>query len=336
MKLATLSTLFLLTIAVPAFADVADPHPAVAVASIEDLNLDGLGDVTTLGATTVQLGSGGEDRVVLEFDITSTLLPNFTDVSILVRLNAADALALGSRQFDFILYEGDGVASTPDFHVSGTLVGSGSFDPAVDPDFWMEIDVTAEVTAMMQANVTHAGIRVQASSNPSGSNTVVLNGTELYFQECFPQSWGIPYCFGDGSGVACPCGNTGAFGAGCATSTSSGATLTDLGLPQIPSTSPYQLVANSVPPNKPGMFFGAMMSVSFPVGDGLLCSAGSSQRFELVFSDPNGNATTSVDIPAATGLQPGDQRYYQYWFRDTAGACGGGFNFTNGLQVTWF
>lgn len=334
MKLAPISTLLLLTTSAPALADVIDGHPAVVGASTQDLNLDGVGDVLSDGSTVVQLGAAVEDRATLEFDITHTLLPNFTDVTILVRVQAADALALGTRQFDFVLYAGDGIPSAADFQIAGTVIDSQGFDPALNPDLWIEINVTAEVTAMIQANVTHAGLRVEASSNPSGSNVVSLLGTELYFQECFP-SWGFAYCFGDGSGAVCPCGNTGAFGAGCASSTGAGATLGYSGVPQIPSTNPFALQAVGVPPNKPGMFLSGMMSVSVPVADGILCSAGSSQRFELVFSDPNGSAATSVDIATATGLVPGDQRYYQYWFRDPGGPCGGGFNFTNGLQVTW-
>src|SRR6185436_16191431 len=36
---------------------------------------------------------------------------------------------------------------------------------------------------------------------------------------------GKQYCFGDGTGHACPCGNTGAAGEGCANSMAHGATL---------------------------------------------------------------------------------------------------------------
>jgi hypothetical protein len=83
------------------------------------------------------------------------------------------------------------------------------------------------------------------------------------------------------------------------------------------------------------MFLSGTAAVAFPVGDGLLCTGGQTQRFELVFTDASGAAASSVDIASTTGAQAGHTRYYQYWFRDTAGPCGGGFNFTNGLQVLW-
>lgn len=35
------------------------------------------------------------------------------------------------------------------------------------------------------------------------------------------------------------------------------------------------------------------------------------------------------------GLLPGDIRYFMVWYRDPLGACGAGFNTTNGLRVRW-
>src|SRR5690606_24305386 len=44
----------------------------------------------------------------------------------------------------------------------------------------------------------------------------------------------MPYCFGDGSGAACPCGNVGTVGNGCANSIQpSGARLSTLGLSRL-------------------------------------------------------------------------------------------------------
>lgn len=329
------TTLALLALCSTSAADAIDPIAPVAVASVQDLNLDGLGDVVTPGSTLVQIGPGGEDRAVLEFDLTSTVLTTFTDVGFVVRIQATDSLPLGSRSFDFYLYTADGATTAADFHAGATWIGTASFDPAVDPNLWVSLDVTAEVTALLQSNVTYAGLRVQAASNPSGANVVSLLGTELHFADCPPQLWS-PYCFGDGSGANCPCGNVGAAFAGCANSATQGAVLAAQGTPDASGgPQPFQLLASGAPPNKPGMFLSGTAAVGFPAGDGLLCAGGSLQRFELVFTDAAGAAATSVDIAATTGVQSGETRYVQYWFRDPAGPCGGGFNFTNGLQVFW-
>lgn len=318
-----------------AVADVADLHFPVVTASALDNNLDGIGDVLTDPSTLVQLDPGGEHRALLEFDITQTLLPNYTDIKIMVRIDALDTLNLGPRQFNFFLYDGDGVASLADFQVPGVLIGTEQFDPSVDPYLFAEITVTSVVSAMRLAGITHAGLRVQASSNPSGANEVNAGWTALLFEDCPVQN---SFCFGDGTGTPCPCGNFGSAGSGCANSAFSGAVLNSQGSTSISTPPQFQLVVTDAAPNKPGLFLegSASLTPGIAIGDGLLCISQNTHRLDLGFTSPSGTLTSTIDIAAATNVLAGDTRYYQFWYRDPTGPCNGpDFNFSNGLSVTW-
>ena len=147
------------------------------------------------------------------------------------------------------------------------------------------------------------------------------------------------YCFGDGSGTACPCGNAGGAGEGCANSTGSGAALSWTGSASV-GADDLVLTASGSVPSQPGLFFqgtGAVNSgAGNPFGDGLRCANTVTTRLQIVVADGSGNASTSVSIVGQGGAAAGDVRFYQFWYRDPSGSpCGNGFNTTNGVEVNW-
>jgi len=149
-----------------------------------------------------------------------------------------------------------------------------------------------------------------------------------------------PYCFGDASGILCPCFNHGGPGEGCeiASGTFSGCTLGSSGnLSEANDT--FVLEATGAPTTVPGLFFSGSTQpgggLGIPFGDGIQCAGGSIKRLQVVVTDGAGNASSSISISVREGSQAGDTRYYQYWFRNNGGPCGSGFNTSGGLAGTW-
>ncbi|MFT7486774.1 MAG: hypothetical protein ACI9F9_002630 [Candidatus Paceibacteria bacterium] len=143
-------------------------------------------------------------------------------------------------------------------------------------------------------------------------------------------SAGDAYCFGDGTGAACPCSGTGALGAGCLTTSGTGATLVASGTPDVNNDS-FQLDVSGGPANKPGIFFQGTNQLGVPAGDGVLCS-NATKRYGVNSLDATGSVT-QAGFGAFASI--GSSLNYQYWFRDPGNSCGGGFNFSGGWVVTW-
>ncbi|MFT7484270.1 MAG: hypothetical protein ACI9F9_000110 [Candidatus Paceibacteria bacterium] len=148
---------------------------------------------------------------------------------------------------------------------------------------------------------------------------------------------GTPLCFGDGSGAACPCGNAGAGGEGCANSSGSGAVLTAGGGASVGSDG-LHFSASQLPANKPSLLFAgdALLGngAGQPFGDGLRCAGGSLRRLGVVFADGQGAASWGPGLAAAGNWSAGDTRIFQVWYRDDAGAaCGNAFNVSSGVEV---
>jgi len=143
---------------------------------------------------------------------------------------------------------------------------------------------------------------------------------------------GAAYCFGDGTGAACPCAAFGAAGEGCLSTSGSGALLAASGDADLGNDT-WQLDISGAPANKPGLFFqGTNRLANVTAGDGLLCS-NSSLRYAVNGTDANGNVSQSG---FGANAMSGQTLNYQYWYRDTGNPCGaGGFNFSNGWSVTW-
>lgn len=155
-----------------------------------------------------------------------------------------------------------------------------------------------------------------------------------------PTLTGVAYCFGDGAGTACPCGNNndGSNGqAGCANGVNAGGgALTGAGNPSV-SNDTVVLTATGVQPNQPGLFFRADNAVNtglgITFGDGLRCAGGALVRLGVVVSNASGSASSTA--PMLAGLAAGDVKRFQYWYRNPAGSpCGSQFNLTNGYEIT--
>ena len=150
-------------------------------------------------------------------------------------------------------------------------------------------------------------------------------------------------CFGDGTGAACPCGNTGGLGEGCANSTGLGSSLQWSGSSSV-STGDLVLSATNVPSinSMPGigLFFQGVNTINggngTPFYEGLRCVGGSVIRLEVVVGD--GVVDSSVKIPVVGLAEAGDRRYYQFWYRDPfAPGCAfiHGANLTSAARVDW-
>jgi hypothetical protein len=145
------------------------------------------------------------------------------------------------------------------------------------------------------------------------------------------------YCFGDGSGQPCPCGNSGATGEGCLNSGNQGGLAFTVGSTRV-SADDLLIAASRLIPGQPAILFSGMHSLNggagLPFGDGLRCVGGSVRRLGVRLPDSAGTALWGPGLAASGGWGPGDSRYLQCWYSDPQGPCGSTVNLSNGVSVT--
>ncbi|MFN0009306.1 MAG: TolB family protein [Planctomycetota bacterium] len=157
------------------------------------------------------------------------------------------------------------------------------------------------------------------------------------------------FCFGDGSGVACPCGNTGQVGRGCENSIATGgAVLAGNGEPLL-SADTLILTASGERPTSVSVFWqGGSGIAPRPFGDGVGCMGPPLKRLYArnavggVVSAPQGSDLSISARSAVVGdpIIPGTPRIYHTFYRDGGAAfcpepAGSSFNVTSGLRVVW-
>ncbi len=151
-------------------------------------------------------------------------------------------------------------------------------------------------------------------------------------------------CAGDGSGSACPCGNTGGVGRGCANSfDASGALLVGSGTASVAGDT-LVLTASSVSNSSITFFQGTQAvngSAGAAFGDGLRCASGTTVRIASqlasgnVAAYPSGPSQASISVRGAIP-SVGGTRIYQAWYRNSASFCTPAtFNLTNAVRTTW-
>lgn len=163
--------------------------------------------------------------------------------------------------------------------------------------------------------------------------------------ECDPTI--TAYCFGDGTGSPCPCGNSGASGHGCGNSANaSGAVLTWSGNASIANDT-LVLHGSGMPSNAtPSAIYiqgteQDSLGIGTPVQDGLRCVIGNLVRLGTR-PNPGGQSqfpdvgTPSISVRGGV-MTPGTYRYQVYYRNAAAAFCPPGTaNWTNGVEVPWW
>jgi hypothetical protein len=147
---------------------------------------------------------------------------------------------------------------------------------------------------------------------------------------------GTAFCFGDGSGAACPCGNTGGPGEGCANSTGAGATLVAHGTTSVAANDLWFTSAQA-PANSASLLYqGDSMILSgngVPFMDGLRCAGSNVRRLQIQHANASGTTLFGPGLAGTGGWVAGQTKRFQVWYRNPAGPCGAAANLTNGYEV---
>jgi Tol biopolymer transport system component len=204
------------------------------------------------------------------------------------------------------------------------------------------------------------GTRVQYFSNPSASfagQALGIADPSPYSAEAwrtlnnsastvagFTSEILVTFCFGDGSGTPCPCGNASAPGdeSGCANSLGLEGRLVAQGTASLANDA--VVLSGTGMPNSGALYFQGTAQQSGGAGavfgDGLRCVGGNVRRLGTKINASNASALPSSGDPALSVLgaiaSPGTV-HYQVWYRnaDPSFCTPSTFNWTNGVSVSW-
>lgn len=178
----------------------------------------------------------------------------------------------------------------------------------------------------------------------TGFGTAYFNGVQIVKVN---ETDATPMCSGDGSGAACPCGNSGDLGRGCQNSAGTGgAQLYASG-----GIAPDTLILRSefeLPTALSIFLQGNAVIPAAPFGDGLRCAGGVLKRLYVkhaahglaVAPEPGDAGILQQSAALGDPIAPGERRYYQVYYRDPDLAfcpapAGNAFNVSNMLKVVW-
>jgi len=161
------------------------------------------------------------------------------------------------------------------------------------------------------------------------------NNYDLVIDVALP-TMGLTMCAGDGSLIACPCGNESADPeSGCLNSTGLGAKIFATGSNSAAADDAVFHIEQATA-GQTAVLVQGTTTVAVPFKDGILCMGTWTRRVEFVNLDAAGEGSTATSIVTGGNVVPGETKYYQWWYRDTAGTvCGSGSNLSDGLQISW-
>jgi len=157
-----------------------------------------------------------------------------------------------------------------------------------------------------------------------------------------PTLVGQPICSGNGSANPCPCGNQcpAELKHGCRNSLGFGACLTGTGSASV-AADDLRLSAEYLTNHSTSIaIVGRELLLGgggAPFSNGLLCIGAPILRLTSQVTNPLGGglALFGPGVASMSQCVPGETCYFQVWYRDSVGPCGGVHNLTNALQVVF-
>jgi hypothetical protein len=252
------------------------------------------------------------------------------------------------------------VPTAIDFHDIEHLESDGPNNMPIDGTDWTPVVAANEIswsTAPWLANPGGNGLRFatmftfrfdvaappQLSSVTLDTWTIPGSVTAQAFAPGAGIAPAVPYCFGDGSGTACPCGNDSAPGAqeGCLHSLGLGGKLVTSGQSSV-TLDTVHLLGSQMTNSSCLYFQGTTRTLGGAgtiFGDGLRCAGGTTVRLGTHTNVAGASVHPLPGDPPVSvqgGCSAGDVRTYQVWYRNAAAFCTPStFNVTNGLELTW-
>ncbi len=186
--------------------------------------------------------------------------------------------------------------------------------------------------------VTNNTILVNLSSV---AGRIMLDGLQLVVQGSL--AVGNPFCPGDGTGTACPCGNhsPAGIGSGCLNSLGIGARLDMTGTASVSGDTILLLGSNM--PNSSALYYQGTTRLNggagAAFGDGLRCLGGTLIRLGTKTNIGGTSQYPSGSDPTVSvkGMVPvGATRTYQIWYRNAAAYCTSAtFNLSAAGELVW-
>ena len=268
-----------------------------------------VGDFRDRGVNSMGIDLVVHSTAFNSFRDVSLILSNGTDMVWLVNGDITPAPGAGWKSYDFAI---DAASTT-------MPAGWNTFAPIPD-DAWNAVitNVTEVKFFWGDPNFFYGG-----------------ENWDIGFDNARVAFTGTRFCFGDGTGAMCPCGNSGGAGEGCQNSTGSGALLDASGSASV-SNDTLAFASSQLPANKSSLLFTGVseLSTASILGDGLLCTGGQLTRLGVVTSSATGEASWGGNLISTYGWNAGETRYFQVWYRDISSSpCAQAFNTSNGIEI---
>lgn len=306
------------------------------VISVADRDGDGRRDVAFAHPDELPLQQG---RIVVHSSVTGLLLQTIANPQSVASITTRTGF-------------GGAIAEVPDLDFDGvTEIAAGSNFPR---GLWVFSGATGALRMAVQTPHVPADYRVAVVGvpdidgdgraevvygDPGDFNSPTSTGSLIALRGSSDNSHGLVACFGDGSGTACPCGNVGGPGQGCANTTGVGATLTAYGSVSM-SENDLWFLARGIPGGDTGstmLFFGT----TTPGGGlgvanfaGLRCAGGSIRRAGAHQWMGFGVASWVPKLIDPFYIAPGGTYHFQTLYRDITSTCSTA-NFTNVVSLTF-